>query len=282
MSTPTPALDFCRKVAIWQDADGTSAGLPVIMPDREQGSLNTILADADHGLNLPYVEDRARRWLIGYRELVSQQGGLTPAQLAELNHVVDNQIGTTPRERQRASRQRTRRSLKPWQWITIGAAGLLIGLGTAGLVHALAATGNGGPPPAGPVAAAPQHPAPGALTDLQQFRADWNVPPSASPSAGGINAQNLVLLQDGLYYPSPWDILPGDAGWTAGNSGTLTASAHDGGYADVTDSDGTTYTVPVGEPFAVASNPQLVFRVLHDSTIQSMPQPHAIRVRYRV
>jgi hypothetical protein len=52
-----------------------------------------------------------------------------------------------------------------------------------------------------------------------------------------------------------------------------------GSQADVTDSDGTTWTIAVGQPFVFGSSPQVVFRVLRDGTIESMPDAHAITVR---
>lgn len=276
---PTPALDFLEKVRTWQEADGASAGLPLVIPGGAQDRLSTILADMDRGYNHADLETRARRWLISYHELVAQQGGLTAEQERELDSIVTC-IPLWDNREQRSRQQRSWRSLKPWQWITVGLASALIGLGAAGLVHALAGSSNGAPPPAGPVAQAPQHPAPGPLTDLQQFRADWNVPAVAIGAAG--NAQQLVLLQDGLYYPSPWTVPAGDPGWQDNlDDAGFTVTVH-GSLADVTDSTGITYTVAVGQPFVTAGNTQLVLRVLRDGTIQSMPGPHAIAVRHRI
>lgn len=275
MSTPTPALDFCRKVAVWQDAGGSSAGLPVLMPEREQGGLNQVLMDADRGLDLRYVEDRARRWLIGYREIVAQQGGLTPAQEAELNHVVDDRLSTPYQAHAQPGQKPSvaRFAVTILAVIIVVAAALAV---TKALIGN--GNGNGSPPPAGPVAAAPAGPQPGPLTDLQQFRADWNVPHAATAGAG--NPAGLVLLQDGLYYPVLWSIPSGDPGWVTDTTGNVLASVR-GLQADVTDSSGATWTVAVGQPFVLASNPQVVYRVLRDGTTQTMPQPHAIRIRVR-
>jgi hypothetical protein len=272
---PTPALDFCQKVRTWQDAEGASSGLPLLVPARDLSDLDALLAGVQVSGPSPLLEDRARRWLIGYRELEDQQRVLTEAQRAELNDVVGQLSGTPYRTHAPARR-------KPLRGRVITAAvvaviALLAGIGT----RALIGSGNGSPPPAGPVAAQPAGPQPGALTDLQRFRADWNVPAVAVGSAG--NPAGLVLLQDGLYYPAPWGIPAGDAGWVTDTTGSITGSpqVHDG-LADVTDVNGTTYTVAVGQPFVLASNPQVVLRVLRNAAVQVIPQPHAIAVRVPV
>jgi len=275
---PTPALDFLRKVQVWQEDDANkTAGLVVVMPDSEDQTLAGLLRTFDSLGATSGLENRARYWLIGYRELEDRQRVLTEDQRAELHAITDRLMSDY---RQAHAQPRQRRHLKPWQWITIAAASVLIGFGAAGLVHALAGSSNGAPPPARPVAQAPQHPAPGLLTDLQQFRADWNVPAVAIGAAG--SPQALVLLQDGLYYPSPWTVPAGDPGWQDNlDDAGFTVTVH-GSLADVTDSTGITYTVAVGQPFVTAGNTQLVLRVLRDGTIQSMPGPHAIAVRHRI
>lgn len=275
----TPALDFCRKVQVWQENEANkTAGLVVVMPDREDDSLAALLRSFGSLGATRGLEDRARMWLIGYRELEDEQQVLTVNQRAELHAVTDRLMADYKREH-KPPRARTHRRIKPWQWLVAAAAGLIIGFGTAGIVHLIAGTGNGSPPPAGPVAQAPQNPAPGALTDLQQFRADWRIPAAATADAG--NPHQLVLLQDGLYYPAPWAIPPGDPGWAANTSSGITAAnvSQAAGTADVTDANGTTWTVAAGQPFVLASDPSQVFRILRDGTIQAMPQPHAITVR---
>jgi hypothetical protein len=280
MSTPTPALDFLRKVQVWQEDEANkTAGLVVIMPESEQSGLSVILRSASrHGDRLT-TEDLARRWLIGYRELELQQRVLTDEQRAELNDVISQDVARRTGQRQPGPRQRRR--VKPWQWILIASISLGLGLGAAGFAHALAGSANGAPPAAGAPVNPAQQPAQGPLTDLQQFRADWDVPSAASADAG--NPAQVVLLQDGLYYPAPWVIPAGDAGWTASpaDGADMKWSVH-GNQADVTDADGTTWTVAAGQPFVLASNPQAVFRVLRDGTLESMPQPHAITARHHI
>jgi hypothetical protein len=249
----------------------------MLMPAREQADLDHILAQVRQAstAGLPPLEERARYWLVGYRELERQQRVLTEQQRTELNAVVDRLAPAPRKTRQRQIRQRTGEPVI--LAVIIALTSILILVGVLG-IRMLVTSGNGSPPAAGAPADPGQQPAPGALTDLQQFRADWNVPAGASASAG--HPAQLVLLQNGLYYPAPWSVPAGDAGWVPDTTGTLAGQpAIHGNQADVTDSDGTAWTVAVGQPFVLAANPQVVLRVLRDAAVQSMPQPHAIAVR---
>jgi hypothetical protein len=264
-----PALDFLRKVQVWQDdRTGTAAGLAVALPDGDQTTLSALLDQVQHTGPTTMLESQARFWLVGYQQMSPP---LTQAQAAELAAIL-TETGARPVPDIRNVRHRPAR--------LILLAVLLIcllgaGLSTAALVTG---TGNSSPPAAGAPARPPAGPQQGPLTDLQQFRADWSVPAAASPDSG--RPGQLVLLADGLYYPSPWTIPAGDPGWVADTSETVTGTpAVHGDLADITDSDGTVWTVAVGQPFVLAANPQVVLRVLRDATVQSMPQPHAITVR---
>ena len=87
--TATPALDFLRRVQVWQESDANkTAGLIVVMPGHEQSELGEILAEADTAGNQNWSENRARRWLVGYREMENEQHVLTTGQRAELEAVV--------------------------------------------------------------------------------------------------------------------------------------------------------------------------------------------------
>jgi hypothetical protein len=283
--TATPALDFCRKVQAWQESDANkTAGLVVIMPDREQSELGAILTEAGTVGNLNWSENRARRWLVGYREMENDQRVLTPAQRAELNDIVrqvtaeDRLTGTRT-----ASWKPLQRPLIPRKVPLILAAILAV---LAAVLGIRAATGSGSSQVSPPAAGAPANPAgvpqvAPVLTPLQQFRQDWNVPAGAQASAG--NPAALVLLDNGLYYPASWAIPAGDAAWAPDITGTLTGLpiVH-GGQADVTDSDGTTWTIAVGQPFVLSSDPGTVLRVLRDATVQSMPASHAIVIRRHI
>jgi hypothetical protein len=268
-----PALDFLRKVEVWQESPGGTAGLAVAMPEGEERTLAGLLSEFRTRGATASLEAQARYWLVGYREA---NPPLTAGQEAELDDVIHGSIAARQHREQHWRPSRTMQRVIVAA--IVGALALAAGIATRA---ALGGNGEQGSPPA---AGAPVNPAPapaqGGATDLQRFRADWNVPAVAIGSAG--NPAGLVLLQDGLYYPAPWGIPAGDAGWQLGDlTGSVTADVH-GDQADVTDSNGTPYTVAVGQPFVISANPQVVFRILRNAIVQSMPQPHAIAVRVPV
>jgi hypothetical protein len=83
-----PALDFLRKVEVWQDdTTGTAAGLAVALPDGDATTLARLLARfrSPHPGATADLEEQARYWLIGYRET---NPPLTEAQRAELDAVI--------------------------------------------------------------------------------------------------------------------------------------------------------------------------------------------------
>ncbi len=122
----------------------------------------------------------------------------------------------------------------------------------------------------------PQQQAP-ALTPLQQFRQDWNVPAGATADAG--NPQALVLLQNGLYYPAGWKLPAHDASWAPDISGSISNITVKGTSAIFTDTDGNTWAIAAGQPFVLSSGPGTVFRITGDGTVQSILTSHAIVVR---
>jgi hypothetical protein len=279
----TPALDFCRKVQTWQgSAANQTAGLVVIMNEREEDTLGRILSQAACGGSLARLENEARLWLVGYRELEDEQRVLTTEQRDELI-AITNRIKADYRQQ---PQMRRKPLAGPWlasipRLIIIAVACLLLGLGLAGLAAGLYGTGSSSPPPAGaPQNPGEQGPQPGPLTDQQQFRVNWNVPAAATADAG--NPAALVLLQDGLYYVTPWELPAGDSGWQAGTSGGVSAAVVHGNQADVTDSDGNAWTVAVGQPFALSSNPQVIYRITERAIIQTMDAGHAIVIRHRL
>lgn len=276
----TPALDFTRRVATWQDADGASAGLPMLIPDRAQGQLSRLLADLDRLGPSSALEERARGWLIGYQELEAQQQTLTPARRAELDAIVSRLRDPEPAPRTISvitRRPRPRISRLAIIVLALGAVlcTLALVLNAIGLDH--------DPAPQGGTSQqqAPAPPAAG-LTDLQRLKADWNVPAAASASAG--NARAVVYLDGGLYYPVPWAVPAADAGWSADQSGAVTAGVPVKGspVIQVMDGNGTTWDVTIGQPFLISSDPQSVFRVTAGADIESMPLAHAIAIRHRV
>lgn len=275
--TRYPALDFLRKVEVWQQAPGGTAGLAVVMPEGDEKTLARLLSETASQGPTSRLESQARYWLVGYRET---EPPLTRAQREELDAIIAE---VPPLPHQAQVRQSGPARIQHRPLMILGITLVLIGLIFCGkaVVSAVSGSSQGSPPAAGAPVNPAQQPAQGPLTDLQQFRADWNVPAVASASAGNSQVQ-LVLLQDGLYYPAPWAIPGGDSGWVTDTSAGVSVFHVHNGLAYVTDSDGTMWTVAVGQPFVLASNPQVIFRVLRDGTIQSVPEPHAIAVRHRI
>jgi uncharacterized cupin superfamily protein len=276
---PTPATDFLRKVQTWQEDDANrTAGLVVVMPDREEQSLDGLLAELRVSGRSAALEDRARTWLVGYREMEARQRVLTEEQRAELDSICAViPLWQARREREQHSRSRSKLRSRVIVAVIVGVIALIAGIGT----RALISSDQPGPPPAGVVQPANPGPQPGPLTGQQQFRADWDVPQAATADAGNPAALVWLDAQDQLYHPVLWTVPAGDAGWQDDTAGSISASVQ-GGDVTVTDSDGNSWTVSPGQPFVISSDPQVVYRVLRDGTIQSMPQPHAIRVRTRL
>lgn len=87
MTSSYPALDFCRKVRIWQTADQATSGLALIMPESEQIALNDLLRPAGASGPSTSLEARARFWLIGYQAMEAGQRVLDSEQRAELARI---------------------------------------------------------------------------------------------------------------------------------------------------------------------------------------------------
>jgi hypothetical protein len=277
---PTPALDFMRKVQVWQQAPGGTAGIAVFMPDREETTLDGLLAQADRaaGANLAVLETSARTWLIGYREM---NPPLSAEQAAELDAVIARTAAYPDWARPPRQPRPRRKPLSRRALVVILSAAFAVGIGGAGILHATL-SGNGSPPPPAvfqPAAAPPQAP-PAADTQLQQLRADWGIPDIAQPAAG--NPHALVLLDNGLYYPSPWTVPANDPGWgpdTGGHVATITNVT--AGRITFTDGNGISWTVGAGQPFTEASDPGTVLEFDPGGNVLSMHEDHAIVIRRR-
>jgi hypothetical protein len=272
----TPALDFCRKVQTWQGSDANqAAGLVVVMNEREEDTLGRILSQAACGGSLTRLEDEARLWLVGYRELEDQQRVLTEAQRYEL-HAVTDRLAREPGSRQ-GSRQRRSRFPRPVLAAMALALAVALGLGVNAVVNA-AHPAN--PVPAGQAQpAAPQPVQPG-LTALQQFRHDWAVPAGAQADAG--NPSGLVLLENGLYYPAPWFVPAHDAAWAQDTTGAVSAVKVLDNSVTFTDQDGNAWTVGTDQPFVLAPDPGTIHRIDPAGTVWSMPASHGITVRTHI
>jgi hypothetical protein len=267
--TPTPALDFCRKVQTWQGSEANqAAGLVVVMNEREEDTLGRILSQAACGGSLTRLENEARLWLVGYRELEDDQRVLTENQRDEL-HAVTDRLAREPRPR------RQRRFSRPVMTALAVALAVTLGLGINAIVDA-AHPAN--PVPAGQAQPAAPPPAvqPG-LTSLQQFRHDWTVPAGAQADAG--NPSGLVLLENNLYYPAPWFVPTHDAAWAQDTTGAVSSVRVTGETVTFTDGDGNTWTVGTDQPFVLAPDPGTIHRIDSASTVWSMPASHGITVR---
>jgi hypothetical protein len=284
-SYPTPALDFLRKVQVWQQAPGGTAGIAVFMPDAEETTLEGLLAQAAQvPQQRALLETRARTWLVGYREM---NPPLTRAQAAELDAIITQTAEPQPRTPRPAPRTRPREPLLPRRaLIVLAALAFAIGLITAGVWHVLSESSGPAASPAAsqplPTAFAPQQAPPAADTVLQQFEHDWGIPAVAQPSAGSPRA--LVLLNsNGLYYPSPWTVPASDPAWSLDPGGHVVLPVRvAGGRVTFTDGNGISWTVGVAQPFTEASDPGTVLEIDQAGDILAMPEDHAVAVRHRV
>ena len=172
MTAQTPALDFCRRVATWQEAEGASSGLPMLIPDSERTTLDSILAQAAMGTASSQLERQARFWLVGYRELEDQQRVLTPAQREELNAVVNGIAIDERRDREHARVRRNERlHTRIVITLVIAVIALILGVITRAVIDGMHAASPVPPGNAAPVNPAQQVPA--GTTPLTQFTADW-------------------------------------------------------------------------------------------------------------
>jgi hypothetical protein len=272
-SSLTPALDFLRRVEVWQQAPGGTAGIAVAMPEGDDVTLHELLnrlRDEGGGWSL---ESKARYWLIGYREM---NPPLTPSQSAQL----DAAIAGFPDEPviRRAHRFRvhmSRRDILAGAVLILGLAGILGGSAIWNATH-----------PDNPVQqgsqsqSQPQQVQPG-TTDLQNFESDWGpfrqlAVSDQSPQTG---TPALLLLNQGGYYAARSWTVPATAGWTADLGGNVQGADVHGHYADITDADGNPWVVGIGQPFVFARNPGTVLKIDPIGTVLAIPESHAIATR---
>lgn len=271
----TPALDFLRRVEVWQQAPGGTAGIAVAMPRGDDLTLHQLL-DAFRHQVLPAqrLETEARTWLIGYREM---QPPLTPSQAAQLDSVIDGLPGTDEVIRKAAKRIYRGTVLVP----------VVIGLALAGIFGG-SAIWNATHPDNSVVQgqqsqpyAPPQQVPPGS-TDLQNFQSDWG--PWHQIEVSGTNPQTwaprMLLLNQGGYYASQnWTMPAGAKAWTADLGGNVQSVDVQGHHADITDADGNPWTVGIDQPFVFAANPGTVLKIDPIGTVLSTTTAHAIAIR---
>lgn len=270
----TPALDFLRKVEIWQQAPGGTAGIAVAMPAGDEVTLNQLLETFRRQGDSAQLEAQARYWLIGYREM---QPPLTGSQQAELDVVVDGLHDEPARDSQ----------ISDLRKLVIGiVAALLIlflAIGGRAIWHAIH--------PANPVQngvpslTLPQQVPPG-TTDLQNFKSDWG--PWKQLAASQQNPQTgapaLLLLEPGTgYFASMnWTVPAGSPAWAPDLGGNIGGVDVRGNYALIADADGTTWVVGVNQPFVFASNPGTVLKIDPTGNVLAIPAAHAIGLRHHI
>jgi hypothetical protein len=271
----TPALDFLRKVQVWQEDEANrTAGLVVVMPDQETDSLSSLLG---RQYDLADAERRARTWLIGYQQLEDRQRVLTEDQRAELNAIVAR---LQPESRRPAQ---TRRLLI----VVVATIGVVLAIALGLGIRYLVVRGTEGnrPPSVVPAQQAPVQQVPAGNTSLQVFQKDWGpftqLPADLQHPQTGAPA--LVLLSNGGYYVTKWKLPANDPLWQDNlDGGNISATDVQGSHAIVVDADGTQWVVGIRQPFVLARDPGLVLRVEPDGTVLSLPESRAIAVRNRI
>jgi hypothetical protein len=279
----TPALDFLRKVEIWQQP-GTGS-VPVSMPSSDAKTLRTLLKDVRREGAYPELERQARRWLIGYRELSPM---LDEEQQAQLDVAIDGQPKPAlPKSSPAADlRARSRAMNRGFYWavgVTVVAGLIVLGI----LIVAIVRDAN----PANPVQQgsqsqahpAPQQVAPG-TTALENLISDWGpwkqlATSQQNPQSG---APALLLLNQGGYYASENWTVPVSPSWAPDLSGNVTAVDVQGNHAQIEDADGNPWTVTINQPFVFASNPGTILVVNPAGDVLSTTTAHAIAWRTHI
>jgi hypothetical protein len=269
-----PALDFLRKVEIWQQP-GTGS-VPVSMPSRDEKTLHELLESFRRQGDTTRLENQARSWLIGYRELSPL---LNEEQSAQLSEVIDGPV-PAPTEPPVPVRQRY---IRPYRRLTVA---VIIGIALAGFVIwgviALAAASN----PANPVQyggqsqSQPKQVAPGS-TDLENLESDWGpwrtlATSEQNPQSG---APALLLLNQGGYYASQKWTIPDSREWTQDLGGNVSSVDVEGTHALFQDADGNPWIVGIRQPFVLASNPGTILMIDPAGDVLAVPEAHAIALR---
>lgn len=168
-----------------------------------------------------------------------------------------------------------------WNWrlaaIATVAIGLAAGLGVG--ISSFVGADQAGPP------AATASGQPGAVqavatgsTDLQALRQDFG--PWRQLTGRPTGSPALLLLQGGSADASErWTVPSTATGWAQDLGGSVASVTHSGGYATITDADGTSYTVGINQAFVFSGNPGTVLLIRPDSTVMSMSLAQATAVR---
>jgi hypothetical protein len=279
VSSTTPALDFLRRVEIWQQAAGGTAGIAVPMPEGDDATLASILNQVRTAGGTTRLEAQARNWLIGYREM---QPPLTPSQAAQLGAVIDG-MPSTEQAIQQSPEWRFPRPSRVVQVILAVAVAALIALGGVYLLIGSQPDNSVQQGSQSQQHQAPQQVPPGS-TDLQNFESDWGPFRQLAVSDQGpqTGAPALLLLNQGGYYQAKNWALPGNAGWTADLGGNVQSVEVISHHADITDADGNLWVIGINQPFVFAGNPGTVLKIDPIGTVLAIPESHAIATRTHI
>jgi hypothetical protein len=278
MAVQAPALDFLRKVQVWQEDEANkTAGLVVVMPDREDETLDGLLRSFGSLGATSGLENRARMWLVGYREMEDRQRVLTDDQRAELHAITDPVLAAQARQ------PRQRRRIPRYVYVIVAA---VVSLGAGLSIAALLSAANPDNP-VQPAAGAPLNPGqqvPAGTTSLDNFRHDWG--PFTQLAVDTLHPQThapaLMLLESGGYYATTWTIPDADPAWSPDLGGHVTSVGVHGTWALITDADGNKWIAGTDQPFVFSSDPGTVIRIGTTGDVLTMPEDHAIAARHHI
>lgn len=274
-----PALDFLRKVEMWQQP-GTG-GIPVSMPSGDDRTLRSLLKECRRYGPSAQLETQARSWLIGYRELSPM---LNEEQSAQLNVAIDGPVPAPASAKSSpAADLRVRsRAMNKWFYRAVGA---IVVAGTILLIVFVIAIVHAANPP-NPVQHGsqsqprPQQVQPGS-TDLENLESDWG--PWRTLSVSEQNPQSgspaLLLLNQGGYYVSQKWTVPVGREWAPDLGGNVSGVDVEGTHALIEDADGNPWTVTIRQPFVLASNPDTILMIDPAGDVLSTTTAHAIALR---
>jgi len=279
---PRTALDVCLAVSARQHAPGGTAGVAIPLEEDESATLVAILRDYDKYGTSTNLEERARHFLVIYRERESFSRVLTQDERAELNAI----LAPKPRPSEPDYRRNPRSSFvwppPSWGAKRILALAAALAVVIAGGIVVATSSPQGEPPASISQEHAPAVQVAPGTTDLQNLKQNYGpwtqlTPSDQRPQTG---QPAVLLLEDGGYFASTkWTITPNASGWQqdiAGNVGNIDIK---GSHADITDANGSPYLVGIDQPFVVSSNPGTLLRIDPTGSVFAMTLAQATAVR---
>lgn len=281
--TQTPALDFLRKVEVWQETEGGTAGVQVVMPVGEETTLSQLLGTFRRMGPSAQLEEQARHWLIGYREAENFSPMLTTDQKRELDAVIAG-LPSKPVSRRHMPWDHWLRS-PPRVSVAIVLVILLSALALLLISKATSHPANDVPQGSQVQQHQPAQQIPAGTTALQDFKNDWGpwkqIPVDAAHPQTGVPA-GLLYMEQGTYYVSEsWTIPASSPGWSPDLGGNVGAVNVEGSHASITDMDGNPYIAGIDQPFVFSQNPGTVLKIDPTGTVTSIPEAHAMNPNVR-